>query len=155
MITEPRLVGTIKYLIYVSAFMPLIIFSAFLSPFHFGKVVVFRTGVEIIAILYLILIANNRRFLPRLNTVFWIVTIFTAVFGLTSLTSINLYQSFMGTLERMGGWFTFFHFWIFFVIMISVLRTKEEWFTLIKISVFVSLLSTLYGFLQKTDASFI
>lgn len=152
---HPRLVSFVRYGLYAVALMPLIIFSEFLSPFHFGKVIVFRAWMEILAVFYLVLVLKDRSHLPKTNGVFWAVTIFTAVFGLTTVTSVDGYQSFWGTLERMGGWFTLFHFWIFFVIAAAVIKKPEEWITFLKISVATSLFSALYGFLQKTDLSWV
>ena len=143
----------VRWGIYVVALIPLVIFKEFLSPFHFGKVVIFRTLIEIIAIFYLALILKDRSFLPKTNPLFWAVTIFTGVFLLTSLTGIYPYQSIMGTLERMGGWFTFVHFWVFFVMMLGVLKTEEHWWTLVKISVLASLFSSIYGFFQRGGQS--
>ena len=39
---ESNLVKFLRFGIYLTAFVPLIIFKDFISPFHFGKVVVFR-----------------------------------------------------------------------------------------------------------------
>ncbi|MEK7659306.1 MAG: O-antigen ligase family protein [Patescibacteria group bacterium] len=151
-----NLANIIKYGIYLSAFIPLVIFSQFISPFHFGKVIVFRSLIEILVVFYVILLVKHgRQFLPPRTPLFWAITIFTAAFGLTTFTSVNIYQSFFGTLERMGGWFSLVHFWGFFVIATGVLRKKEEWLTFIKLSLFVSLLSAFYGFLQKTDIPWI
>ncbi len=146
-----KLATFLKYGIYSLGLMPLIVFSEFLSPFHFGKVIVFRAVVEILGLFYLVLILRDRTYLPRLNFIFWTITGFTLAFGLTTLTSLDVYQSFWGTLERMGGWFTFLHFWLFFVMAVGVLKKQEDWITFIKISVVASFLSTIYGFLQKTD----
>ena len=38
---EPGLVKFLRFGIYLSVFVPLIIFRDFISPFHFGKVFVF------------------------------------------------------------------------------------------------------------------
>lgn len=152
---ESSLAWLIKHGLYAVALMPLIIFSEFLSPFHFGKVVVFRVWMEILAIFYVVLVLKNKSYLPKSNAILWSVTAFTAVFGLTTLFSLDPYQSFWGTLERMGGWYTFFHFWLFFVMAVSVIRKQEEWLTFIKISVVTSLFSTFYGFLQKTDLKWV
>ncbi len=146
----------IKYGIYLTAFIPLVIFSEFMSPFHFGKVFVFRSLVEILAVFYIVLLVRRgKAFLPAQTPLFWAVTLFTLAFGLTTLTSINIYQSFFGTLERMGGWFSFLHFWMFFAVATAVLKKKEDWLTFIKISLAVSLLSAFYGFLQKTDLQWV
>src|SRR3990167_3676007 len=96
----------LRWGVYLVACVPLIIFKDFLSPFHFGKVVVFRSLIEILAIVYLLLILEDRRFLPQRNALLWAITVFVALYGITSATGINPYQSIMGTLERMGGWFT-------------------------------------------------
>ena len=78
----------------------------------------------------------------------------TLFFGITTVTSVNPYLSFWGSLERMGGLWTFLHYLVYFVILISVFRTKEDWFRLLKVVVFVGVLSALYGFGQKTNISF-
>ena len=145
----------LRWGIYAVALVPLIIFKDFLSPFHFGKVILFRPWVEALVVLYVVLVMRDRSFLPKPTPLFWAVTIFTAVYGITTLTGVNPYQSFVGTLERMGGWFTLVHFWAFFVIAVSVLRTREEWITFFKISIAVSAISAIYGFLQKTDIKLI
>lgn len=155
-IQEPWLVIGLRYCIYASAFIPLIIFNDFLSPFHFGKAVIFRSLVLIMATLYsVVLIKYGKRFSPPLTKLFWALTFFTLAFGLTTLTSVSRYQSFWGTLERMGGWFGFVHFWLFFAMATGVMRKKENWLRLIELSVWVSLLSAIYGFLQKTNLSWV
>ena len=48
MLKESILLKILKVGVYAVALVPLIIFSQFLSPFHFGKVIVFRSIVELI-----------------------------------------------------------------------------------------------------------
>ena len=149
---EPLSVKVLRWGIYATALIPLVIWNDYLSPFHFGKAVLFRSMVEIFAVLYLVLLIQyGKAILPPRTKLFWMVTLFTAVFGLATFTSVNAYQSFIGTLERIGGWFSFFHFWIFFVVATAVLRKKEHWINFLILSVWISLLSSVYGFLQKTD----
>ncbi|TSC90808.1 MAG: hypothetical protein G01um10142_242 [Parcubacteria group bacterium Gr01-1014_2] len=154
--TKISLENIVKYGIYLTAFIPLVIFSEFISPFHFGKILVFRSLMEILAVFYVMLLFKyGRAYLPPQTPLFRAVTFFTLAFGLTTLTSINVFQSFFGTLERMGGWLSFIHFWMFFVIASAVLKKKEDWLTLINVSLAVSLLSAFYGFLQKTDIAWV
>ncbi len=155
MFNPQRLAKILKFLVYAAAFMPLVIFSQFMSPFHFGKVVVFRLIVTAMVVFYAVLVLKDRSYWPRPTKLLWSVTIFTAAFGVSTLTSAIPYNSFWGTLERMGGWFSFLHFWAFFVISTAVLKEKEEWLTFIKLSLAASLLSAFYGFLQKTDLKWI
>src|SRR3989344_7670064 len=84
---ESRLATWLRYGIYLTALLPLIIFKDFLSPFHFGKVILFRAWMEILLVGYVALIMTDRCWLPRRDTIFGALTIFTAVFGLATLTS--------------------------------------------------------------------
>jgi len=154
MITSSQLSRVLRYCIYACAFVPLIIFSQYISPFHFGKVVVFRSMIEVMAGLYLLLIWQDRSFLPRRDAFFWSFFAFAAAFSLATVFSVNPYQSFWGTLERMGGVWSFWHYFIFYVMLTSVFRTKDEWYTFLKITVGVGLLSAFYGFGQRTTISF-
>src|SRR3989344_4586201 len=151
---ESNLVRFIRFGLYFTAFVPLIIFKDFLSPFHFGKVVIFRSLVEILGAAYLVLILKNRSYLPRFDMVFKSFLLFTLAFSLATLTSVLRYPSFWGTLERMGGLWTFWHYFVFFIILTSVFTKKEHWQRLFDLTIFVGVLSAFYGFGQKTDINF-
>ncbi len=151
---ELRITRLLRWLVYTSAFVPLIIFSQYISPFHFGKIVVFRSMVELMLVLYLLVLWRDRSYSPRMTPVLWAVLAFAGAFSLTTFTSVNQYASFWGTLERMGGLFTFWHYVIFVIVATSVLRTQDEWLRFFKLSIAVSVLSALYGFGQKTDMGF-
>src|SRR3989344_1098124 len=154
MTKESILAKILRYLIYAAAFTPLIIFSQFMSPFHFGKVVVFRSLVEIMVVFYLLLIWRDWSYLQKTNKIFWAFLLFTLAFTVTTITSIQPYQSFWGTLERMGGLWAFWHYFAFFVVLTSVLKTKQHWFVFLKLIIAAGILSAIYGFGQKTDIKF-
>src|SRR3989344_560855 len=152
---EQNLVKILKWFLYGVAIVPLVIFSQYISPFHFGKVVVFRSLIELGVVFYLLLIWRDRSYLPKPNAIFWSFLAFVGVFTLTTVVSTQVYESFWGTLERMGGLWTFWHYFVYFVILVSVMRTEKDWFGLLRFMVFVGVLSAFYGFLQKTDISWI
>ena len=95
---ESNLVKFLRFGIYLAVFVPLIIFKDFISPFHFGKVVVFRSLIEILGIGYLALILKDRSYLPRRDKIFWALLLFVLAFSLTTITSVLKYPSFLGTL---------------------------------------------------------
>ncbi len=148
------LATVLKIGVYITAFVPLIIFSQFISPFHFGKTVVFRSIIEIMAVFYLILILKDRSYLPKKHLLLTIFTLFTLVFGASTFISVNPYLSFWGSLERMGGLWSFIHYLAYFIILTSIFRTHEDWLRLLKLSIFIGVLSAFYGFGQKTDIKF-
>src|SRR3989338_4135528 len=151
---ESGLVKFIRFGIYLTALVPLVIWKDFISPFHFGKVLVFRSLIEILAVAYVVLILKNRSYLPHRDRIFWAFFFFVLTFTLTTITSVLPYPSFWGSLERMGGLWTFWHYFLFFVILTSVFTKKEHWQRLFELSIFVGVLSAFYGFGQRTDIQF-
>ncbi|MBA7631721.1 hypothetical protein ES703_39256 [subsurface metagenome] len=99
-------------------------------------------------IFYILLILANKKYRPKWNVLLITITIFTGLYVLTSITGINLYRSFWGTLERMGGVFSFLHYWIFFMILVSVFRNKEDWLKFLKLSIVAGFLSILFAYGQ-------
>lgn len=151
---ESNLAKFIRFGLYFSALIPLVIWKDFISPFHFGKVIIFRSLIEVLGAAYLVLIIKDRSYLPRIDKVFWSFFLFVLAFSLTTLTSVLKYPSFWGTLERMGGLWTFWHYFLFFIILISVFTKKEHWQKLFDLTIFAGVLSAFYGFGQKTDIDF-
>lgn len=152
---ESKLATILKWMVCAVAFVPLIIFSNYISPFHFGKVVIFRSLVEIMAVFYIALILRDKSYRPKASVIMWSFLGFALAFSITTATSVLKYQSFWGGLERMGGLFTFWHYFLFFLMLISVFRTEKDWWRLLDITIFVSVLSAFYGFGQKTSLSWI
>lgn len=151
---EPFLAKILRYGVYAAAFVPLIIFSDYISPFHFGKVVVFRSLVEFMVVFYILLIWKDRSYMPRLNTVGWSFLFFALAFSITTFASVIPYASMWGSLERMGGLFTFWHYFIYFLILTSVFRTEKDWLNLFNLMIGIGVLSAFYGFGQRTDIAF-
>lgn len=145
----------LKWFIYAVALVPLIIFSQYISPFHFGKVIIFRTLIELALVGYLLLIWKDRSYLPKRDAIFWGFLAFVCAFSLATLTSFQRFESFWGTLERMGGLFTFWHYFVYFIILRAVIKTDKEWLNLLRGVILVGVLSAFYGFLQKTNTSWI
>jgi O-antigen ligase/tetratricopeptide (TPR) repeat protein len=188
----------------LAVFVPLVIFRNAFSPFNFGKVVVFRTLIEFLLVIYVILALKYREFRPpgfvssiwylvfRIkylvcgisylvskarrgfdvvnksqaekykiqntkykiqNTIFLGLTLFTVSMVISTFIGVNWYKSFWGGgWERMGGLFSWLHYYAFFVMLVSVFREKEDWLSILWLSVFAALISSFYGFLQKSES---
>ena len=149
------LLNIVKYGIYFSAFTPLIIFRNSFSPFNFGKAVFFRILVEILVACYLPLAIKYRHLRPNFSWVFFGVFLSTASLALSSVFGVNPAMSFWGSMERMGGLFSFLHLLALFLISTAVLKNRSDWIILFKISVLVSLISVGYGFFQKGEFRYV
>src|SRR3989338_6335796 len=151
---ESNLAKFIRFGTYLTALVPLLVFRDLISPFHFGKVVIFRSLIEILGAAYLILILKDKSYLPRRDKIFRAFLFFTLAFTLATITSVLKYPSFLGTLERMGGLWTFWHYFLFYIILTSVLNKRRHWQRILDLVIFAGVLSAFYGFAQKTDIDF-
>jgi len=141
-------VKILKWGIYISLFVPLVIFSQYLSPFHFGKMIVFRILVELMVVFYVPLMIADKRYRPKWSLILTSVSIFAGLYVFTGIIGVNSFNSFWGSLERMGGSFSFIHFWAYFVILISIIKTELDWNKVLKISTLVGFLSILFAYGQ-------
>lgn len=134
--------------IFLSAATPLIVTQSLYFPYVAGKVFYFRILIEILTIPWLIYIARNPEYRPRLswfNVSFFLLVIIALI---ASITGVDVSESLWGNFERMDGWITLLHIWVFFVITSSLFKTRELWERYIKTSVVVSALISGAGILQ-------
>lgn len=139
----------LRWGIFVSLFIPLVIFSQYLSPFHFGKVIVFRSLIEIMAVFYILLILTDKKYRPKWTLMVVSISVFAFLYIFTGVIGVNFYNSIWGSLERMGGIISFVHFWFYFLILISIIKEKKDWEKILKLSVLVGFLSILFGYGQR------
>ena len=139
----------IKWGTYLVLFIPLIINTNFFFPFVAPKTIFFRIIIEIILLAYLLLVMKNRAYRPRINPLTIAVSLFLAIFILTSFTGINLHRSFWSTNERMTGIFTMLHLFAFFIVLTSVLKERKEWERVLGVSVIVGVILSFYILMGK------
>src|SRR3989344_1631164 len=90
--TNSTLETIVRWGVYAVALVPLIVFNdffptftTFFSPFHFGKVVVLRIWIELLAIAWLLLALKDRSFLPKRNTLLIAVGLWLGAFFISSI----------------------------------------------------------------------
>ena len=148
---ENALLKTIKIGIFLALFTPLILGPFGMTFSAYPKAVFFRTIVEIIFILYLLLILLNSRYLFKISPLVLAVFVFLVMLFLSGLLGFNFQRSFFGELERGEGIILYLHLTLFFLILISIFDKKEEWFRLLKLTLIISAISSLAGILQKLN----
>lgn len=134
------MVSAIKILIYASFLMPLIVMgSSFIFPFVFPKAIYFRILVELMVGLYLILVLVDKKYSPRRDLLFYVLSAFFFVLFLSAIFGADFSRSFFGNYERMSGWFTLIHFGAYFVVLANVFKSRAEWKLLFRFALLVSL----------------
>src|SRR3989344_2619206 len=121
------LIKLIKFGIGFILFIPLYVGGSFFFPFIFPKIWLFGLINEVIFFLYVILALLDSRYRPKINLVFWALTLLTLILTITSFTGIDPFRSFWGNNERMSGVIYWLHFVVFAVILSGVLKSKKEW----------------------------
>ncbi|MCK4520791.1 O-antigen ligase family protein [Candidatus Parcubacteria bacterium] len=136
----------------LALFTPLVILRITPFPFIVGKAVFFQSLIGVLLILWLILLILDypeKRFLPSLNSITLTVFLFFAVLGIATVFSVDSYHSFWGNMERMEGFFSFFHLLVFFIIIISVFKTKIEWLWFLRFALISAAFVSIYSIGQK------
>ena len=134
--------------LFIIPFLPLLVASNSFFPFITGKNFVFRTIIEIVFALWLILALRDKDYLPKKSYLLYSVLALLIVTGLATFFSESPYRSFWSNYERMGGLVSLLHLGGYFVVLISVLKKKLEWFWLANTALIANWLIVIYSFLQ-------
>lgn len=140
--------NTILTGLFAVLFIPFIVADSQLFPFITGKAFTFRIGVEILFVLWILLGLRRREFLPKFSWILFSAAIFVTIIGIADIFGVNPYKSFWSNYERMEGFFTLLHVFIYFLMVGSVLNTQKLWTAFLNVSVGSSVIMCVYGLLQ-------
>lgn len=134
--------------LFIIPFVPLIVTSSAFFPFITGKNFAFRVIIEIVFASWLILALRDKSYWPKKSYLLYTVLALLVVTGLATIFGENLSRSFWSNYERMGGYVSLLHLGAYFIVLISFLRNKGEWFWLANTSLGVNWLIALYSLSQ-------
>lgn len=136
----------------VGAFaLPFVVFyvaSGLFFPYITGKNFYFRIVVEIMAMAWLSLALVLPQYRPRKNWVLAAFAVFILIVAIADLQGVNPFKSFWSNFERMDGWVTQAHLFVYLVVLVSVLNTEKLWRRLFQVSLGVSVVVGLLGLQQ-------
>lgn len=145
-----------KLLLGLSIFAPLIVDLQLFFPFITGKAIFFRVLIELALLFCLlhILFSKNRKaqwlefIQPLKNPLVASVTAFTLIFLISSLTAHNFTHAFWSNFERGEGAFQIIHYYFFFVLIVSLFRSKKDIEKLLLAFLISASYIAIYGVLQ-------
>ena len=143
----------IKFGLWTIPFLPLYVSGSMLFPFITGKNFTFRIIVEIIFAVWVGLAVLKEEYRPRLTPLFKVATVFIIILFLADFFSPNPYRAFFANYERMEGFMMLFHLYLYFVMLITVFRTRRDWIIFFHSTLVASLLISGVGLLQKYCAN--
>lgn len=124
-----------------------------LFPFIVGKYVWLRTLVDLALIFFLLgLLLQDRSsaMLQRFKTMFReplviAVSVFIGVFLIACFLGVNPHFSFWSNFERGEGGLQLLHFWLFFVLLLTLFQNERDWRRLFGWAIVGGALSAAYG----------
>ena len=144
-VMKDLLKGIVFVGLFLIPFLPVYVENNFFFPFITGKNFAFRIIVEIIFASWVLLALYDTEYRPRFS---WIVagfTSFLAVMALADALGEYPLQSFWSNFERMDGYVTLVHIFLFTVVAGSVFTTKKWWTYFFYVSTGVAFLVALHG----------
>lgn len=142
-------------LVFASLFLPLVIKDDYIFPFITPRNFLFRLfmsfGLGVIVLLWL----NLKELRPKKN---WLNIAILAVIGakfLSGIFGVNFYNSFWSSYERMEGIIGWLFLGIFYFLVITVFRKKQEWRWLFRIALIPALAVAIYGIGQAWGWSWV
>lgn len=112
---------------YVSGFGINAEWNAMLFPYITGKNFSFRILVEIAAACWILLMILDKSFRPKKSILLWIYTAFVGILFLADIFSVNITRSFFSNFERMEGFISHAHLFLYFLMLITLLKDKVQW----------------------------
>lgn len=136
--------------LFLVLFLPLYVENDFFFPFITGKNFAFRILVEIVFASWVLLALWDVQYRPKFS---WILPAFGSLlvimFAANALGEYPL-KSFWSNFERMDGYVTLVHVFLYTLVLGSVITTHKLWSYFLHTTVAVALVVALYGLAQYT-----
>lgn len=136
--------------LFLVPFLPFYVENDFFFPFITGKNFAFRIIVEIVFASWILLALYDVKYRPRFS---WIMTGFASLLlVMLAANALGEYplKSFWSNFERMDGYVTLVHVFLYTFVLGSVLTTHKLWSYFLHTSVAVALLVAVYGLAQHS-----
>src|SRR3989338_2772685 len=140
---------TAKLAAYGVLIVPFFYTSRLFFPYTSTKTFLFRTLVELAFVFWVPLIIFFREWRPKINVFVLLPAALLLSAAVSSFFGLSFRSSFWSDLERMMGFLTYAHLFVFYLILISVFRDEREWKKLFTLSLAVSLIISVFGIWQK------
>lgn len=134
--------------LFAVPFLTLYVEDNYFFPFITGKNFWFRIIVDFTVVSWGLLALLDARYRPRWSWIFGSFGILLVVMFFANLFGQHPESSFFSNFERMDGYISLVHAFLYALVLGSVMKTKKEWQYLLFTSLFVAFLVAAYGLAQ-------
>lgn len=126
-------------------FVLLFVSESMFFPYITGKNFAFRILVEIGFAAWIILMLVDQSYRPRLSYILYAILGLVGVMFVANLLGEYAPKSFWSNYERMEGWVTLVHFFMYFIVLGSILKTEKLWNYFFNTALVAAVLMSLYS----------
>lgn len=137
--------------IFAVPFLTLFVVDAFFFPFITGKNFAFRIIVEVALVAWVLLCLIDSTYRPKFSYIMGSFSILIVVMFFASLMAIDPHTSFFSNYERMDGFITLIHVFLYALMVGSVLTTKRQWSFFLHTTLVVAIITALKAVAQYAD----
>ncbi len=132
-----------KWKIYVGIWalllIPFFVANLMFFPYISGKNFAFRIIIEIIFAVWVYLAFADVKYRPKFSWLLVSVGVFTGIMFIADIFAEAPMKAFWSNFERMDGWITLIHLFMFMIVTSSVLKTEKVWLNLFRTSLALSI----------------
>lgn len=134
--------------LFAVPFLTLYVANDYFFPYITGKNFDFRIIVELVFAAWVVLALADARYRPKFSWVMATFGILLVVMFFANLFGEHPHSSFWSNFERMDGYVTLVHVFLYALVLSSVLTTKKLWGYYLHTTLVVAFIVSLYGLAQ-------
>ncbi|MFA5386109.1 MAG: O-antigen ligase family protein [Candidatus Paceibacterota bacterium] len=147
-----RILKTILFLVIFAT--PLIFANSLYMPYVAGKAYFFRLLIELALIPWTVLLFKKPESRPNFKNLLVIALLaMVVVMIITAFTGVDVRRSFFSNNERSDGIIQYIHWILYFLMAISVFKTKKDWQIALSLFSSTALINCIYAFAHRTSQS--
>lgn len=139
----------LKWIVYgglfAVPFLTLYVENDYFFPFITGKNFWFRIIVDVVLAAWVLLALYDVKYRPKMSGIVWSFGALLIIMFFANWFGLHPQSSFWSNFERMDGYVSLLHTFLYMLLLSSVLSTKEHWQRLLNTSLFVAFAVALYG----------
>jgi O-antigen ligase/tetratricopeptide (TPR) repeat protein len=139
--------------VFALPFVPLIVTTSLFFPYITGKNFAFRAIVEVMAGLWLALALVDAKYRPKRGWILGCFALFILVIAIADAQGANPFKSFWSNYERMDGWVTIAHLFLYLVVASVMMNTEKLWQRLFQFTLAISACLSIYGLWQVAGSA--
>ncbi len=134
--------------IYGGLLLPLVFIPVVIFPFVFSKLIFFQVLIGLTFPAYAALAWMEPKYRPRWKPLYGAIFAYFLAIGLSVVFAIDPLRAWWGNQERMNGLFTVLHFFLWMTMLVSVLKTWDQWKKILGYQIVLSVFMACVALLQ-------